>query len=168
MDEVRLHRITFAELSVLRHEMLLSEERPFDISELLVIRYFGAYRDGSAGRGDALYIIATAEAARKAWHSRFTVLDFRQLQYAWGDEMEWVTSIGWDREIQCHQPMGIVVGEKSRAALKSLLGDGYEKFCADTIEQVLALCRQQEQEYQERLKKFRGRKLDGGRDVKSS
>ena len=157
MDEVRLRPVSFAKLSGLRHETFTSEERPFVTPEFLVIRYFGAYRDGSAGHGDALYIVATAEAARKAWYSRCTVLDFRDLRYTWGDEMEWVTSIGWDRVLQCHEPLGIVVGEKCRAALKSLLRDEFEKICADTIEQVLALCRRQEQEYKQRLKEHRGR-----------
>lgn len=157
VDEVRLRPVTFAQLSDLRHETFTSEERPFDTPEFLVIRYFGAYRDGSAGRGDALYIVATAEAARTAWYSHFTLLDFRDLQYAWGDEMEWVTSIGWDRVIQGREPLGIVVGEKCRAALKSLLRDEYETLCADTIEQALALCRRQEQEYKQRLKEHRER-----------
>jgi hypothetical protein len=67
VDEVRLRPVTFAQLSDLRHETFTSEERPFDTPEFLVIRYFGAYRDGGAGRGDALYIVATAEAARMAW-----------------------------------------------------------------------------------------------------
>jgi hypothetical protein len=157
VDDVRLRPVTFAELSGLRHETFTSGERAFVIPEFLVIRYFGAYRDGSAGHGDALYIVAIAEAARKAWDSRCTVLDFRDLHYAWGDEMEWVKSIGWDRVLQCHEPLVIVVGEKCRTAFKSLLRDEYEKFCADTIEQALAQGRRLETEYQQRLKEHRGR-----------
>lgn len=86
------------------------------------------------------YIVATAEAARKAWSSRCTVLDFTDLQYDWGDEMEWVTSIGWDRVIQCHEPLGIVVGEKRQAASKSPLREEFEKFCLDILEQAFVLC----------------------------
>jgi hypothetical protein len=157
VDELRLRPVDFAELSGLRHEILISEERPSAIPEVLVIRYFGVYRDGGAGRGDALYIVATAEAARKAWFSRCTVLDFRDLRYSWGDEMQWVTSIGWDRVVQCREPLGIVVGEKCRAALEFLLRDEYDSLCAGTIEQVLARCRRLEQEYTQRLREYRGR-----------
>jgi hypothetical protein len=81
VDEVQLRSVTYAELSGLRHETFTSVERPFVTPAFLVIRYFGAYRDGASGRGDALYIIATAEAARKAWYSRCTVLDFQSLEY---------------------------------------------------------------------------------------
>ncbi len=109
VDGIRLRPVTYAELSGIRHEIFTSEERPSVTPECLIIRYFGTYRHGASGRGDALYIIATAEAARKAWYSRCTVLDFQGLEYTWGDEMEWVTSIGWDRVIQCHEPLGIVV-----------------------------------------------------------
>ncbi len=149
--------VTYAELSGIRHEIFTSEERPSVTPECLIIRYFGTYRYGASGRGDALYIIATAEAARKAWYSRCTVLDFQGLEYTWGDEMEWVTSVGWDRLIQCHEPLGLVVGARCRTALQSLLGEEYEKFCGDTIEQVLDLCRRKEQEYKQRLKDYRER-----------
>lgn len=155
MDEIRLWPVTLAELSGLRHETFTSESRPFQTPEFLVIRYFGAYRDGSAGRGDALYIVATATAARKAWYSRSTVLDFRDLVYAWGDEMQWVTTIGWDRVIRFHAPLGVVVGEKCCTALKSLLREAYDKFCVDTLEQAYLLCRQQEQKYKEHLQAWR-------------
>src|SRR5881227_2973928 len=79
MNEIRLRPVTFAELSDLRHETLASEQQPFLTPEFLVIRYIGVYRPGSAGRGDALYIVATAKAAREAWYSNSTILDFREL-----------------------------------------------------------------------------------------
>jgi hypothetical protein len=151
MEEIRLRPVTLEELSGLRHETFTSEERPFATPEFLVIRYSGTYRDGSAGRGDALYIVATAKAAREAWHSRSTVLDFRDLAYAWGDEMERVTSIGWNPVIRFHTPLGIVVGEKCRTALKLLLRDEYDRFCVDTLEQAYLLCRRKEQDYKQHL-----------------
>jgi hypothetical protein len=153
MDETQLRKLRLADLSGLRHETFSSDRDP--IPEFLVLRYFGAYRDGSEGRGDALYIVATAEAARKAWYSRCTVLDFRELEYRWGDEMEWVTSIGWNPVISDHEPLGIVVGEKCRGALKSLLGEKYEQHCVETLEEAFALCRRQELGYKQHLKDWR-------------
>ena len=88
---------------------------------------------------------------------RLHLLDFRDLHYAWGEELEWVTSIGWDRVIRSRQPLGVLVGEGCRGTLKSLLGQDYEEFCVDTLEQALARCRQREQEYKQRLQDFRGR-----------
>ena len=58
MGEVRLRPVTFSELSDLRHEVAVSEDPQFRRPEFLVIRYYGVYRHGSAGRGDALYDLA--------------------------------------------------------------------------------------------------------------
>ncbi|TMQ29297.1 MAG: hypothetical protein E6K70_25890 [Planctomycetota bacterium] len=157
MDEVSLRPITLAELSGLRHEIAVAERPSGRPPEFLVIRYSGEYRSGSAGRGDALYIVATAAAARKAWWSRSTVLDFQDLEYHWGDEMEWVTSIVWDPVTCFHEPLSVVVGERCRDALRSLLREGYARFCVETLEQAFALCRQQEQVYDQRLMEFRDR-----------
>jgi len=144
MNEVRLRQMTFAELSDLRHETFLSEQQPFLTPEFLIIRYVGVYRPGSAGHGDALYIVATAKAAREAWYCNSTILDFRELDYVWGEEMEWVTSITWDRVICYHAPL-----------LKSLLCDEYDKFCVETLEQAYAMGRQQAQDYKLYLKEWR-------------
>src|SRR5438067_50640 len=157
MDEVSLRPITLAELSGLRHEIAVAERPSGRPPEFLVIRYSGEYRSGSAGRGDALYIVATAAAARKAWWSPSTVLDFRDLEYYWGDEMQWVTSIVWDPVIRTHQPLAVVVGNKCRDALRTLLREEYERFCVETPEQAFALCRQQAVLYDQRLKEFRVR-----------
>ena len=120
MDEVQLRPVTFEALSALRHSIFVSES-PGGISpEFLVIRYEGVYRHGGAGRGDALYIVAAAEAALKAWWAPCTILDLRDLQYEWGDNMEWITSIAWDRVMHRHSPLAIVVSDKCREALQSL------------------------------------------------
>jgi hypothetical protein len=162
MDEVRLRPVTYADLSALRHEVAISEGAQFQPPEFLVIRYFGSYRDGSAGRADALYIVATAAAARKAWWSPSTVLDFRGLEYHWGDEMEWITSIVWYPAIRAHEPLAVVVGDKCRQALQSLLRGDYQKFCVETLEEAFAMCRQKAQEHKQRLKEFRERGLTNG------
>jgi hypothetical protein len=154
MNEILLRPVTFADLSSLRHEMFTSDQEPFLMPEFLVVRYFGRYRDGGEGRGDALYLVATAQAARAAWYAAATILEFRELEYAWGDEMQWVTSITWDRVIRYHAPFAIVVGDKCRTALKSLLRGEYEAFCVDTLEQAYAMCRRKVQDYKKYLKEW--------------
>ena len=101
MSEVRLRSVSYAELSGLRHEVAVVDGRPFETPEFLVIRYFGSYRDGAEGEPDAKYILAAAAAARQAWWSYSTILDFRELEYHWGDNMHWVTQIGWDPGTAC-------------------------------------------------------------------
>ena len=151
MDESRLRCVSLADLSGIRHEMLASVAHPGLRPEFLVIRYSGSYRDGGEGRGDALYIVATAAARPEAWSPRCTILDFRDLEYAWGDEMAWVVSIGWNPGFGCRAPLGIVVGEGCRGALQSLLREKYEECCVETMEQAFVLCRRQEREYERLL-----------------
>ena len=158
MDNVRLQPVTYAELSVLRHEVAVSKEpQHVQTPEFLVVRFSGVYRDGAAGKGDALYILASAAAARKAWWSPSTILDFRDLEYRWGDEMQWVTSITWDAGVRAEAPLAVVVGDKSRDALRSLLRDDYGDTCVETMDDAFAMCRRKAQEYKQRLKEIRDR-----------
>lgn len=157
MDEVRLRSVTLDELSGIRHSVLVSEETSAGSREFLVIRYEGVYRDGAPGKRDALYIVAAAEAARKAWWAPCTILDFRELQYRWGDEMEWIASIGWDRVTRCQAPLAIVVSDKCRPALQSLLEGEFGRCCVETLDQAFATCRQQEVEWTQALKAWRER-----------
>jgi hypothetical protein len=140
MDGLTLRRVSYVDISALQHEVFTS-------SDFLVIRYAGIYRDGGAGRGDALYIRATAEAAHQAWYSPCTILDFQGLQYSWGDEMEWVVDIGWNPVVKQQSPLAIVVGDKCREALRSLLDDKYNNFCVDTMEQGVSLCQRKQADY---------------------
>jgi hypothetical protein len=156
MGEVKLRAVTFAELSGLRHEVAVADGPQFHTPDFLVIRYFGVYKHGSAGRGDALYIVATAAAARKAWWSPCTVIDFSELEYRWGDEMAWVTSVVWDRILRTHAALAVVVGDRCRDALRSLLREEYEQFCVESLEQAFESCRRQALVYDQRLKEFRG------------
>jgi len=155
MDDVRLRPVTFEQLSAVRHSVFVSESADRDPPEFLVIRYEGVYRDGSSGRGDALYLVAAAEAAQKAWWAPCTILDLREFQYSCGDEMEWITSIGWDRVTRCHSPLAIVVSDKCRAALKSLLEAEFDRFCVESMEAAYSSCRKQEIEWERAMKVWR-------------
>ena len=131
MAEVRLRPVSYAELSALRHEVAVADGPPFQAAEFLVIRYFGSYRDGAEGEPDAKYILAAAASAQKAWWAYSTILDFRELEYRWGDNMEWISRIGWDPGLRLHWPLAVVVGDKCRDALQSLLRDSLP-WCEDT------------------------------------
>jgi hypothetical protein len=148
MGSFPLKRVSFADLSALRHETSISNAPSTRTPEFLVIAYHGVYQPGSAGHGDALYIVATASAARKAWYSSATILDFRDLTYTWGDEMQWVTSITWDRIFRRHAPFAIVIGDKCRSALQFLLRDDYNAHCVESLDAAFETCRKQIEEYQ--------------------
>lgn len=155
MDELKFRTVSLSELSALSHEIAIVDGPSHEASEFLIVRYSGAYRSGGQGRPDALYIVATAAAARAAWWAPCTILDFRKLEYSWGDEMEWVTSITWDHIIRSNAPFAVVVGDRCRDALQSLLRERYECVCVETLERAIIACRQQKQLYDKRLKEFR-------------
>lgn len=152
MNEVRLKPVNFEQLSPLRHSVFVSETDGHSSPDFLVIQYEGTYRDGASGKGDALYLVATAEAAHKAWWAPCTILDLRELQYSWGDEMEWITSIGWDRVMHVHSPLAIVVSDKCRGALKSLLEEEFDLYCVESMEMAYASCLQQRVEWRQAIK----------------
>jgi hypothetical protein len=147
--------VTYADLSALRHEVAVVDGQRFQPPEFLIIRYFGSYRDGSEGTPDALYILAAAAAAREAWWSRCTIIDFCELVYRWGDNMAWVTQIGWDRVTRLHWPLAIVVGDGCRDALRSLLRDKYAEVCVESLDEAFALCRVKDAEHERKLEEWR-------------
>jgi hypothetical protein len=156
MSAVRFRPVSYSELSALRHEIEISD-CPSSLSpEFVVVRYFGSYRDGGAGYPDALYIIATSAAALEAWWSDSIILDFRSLQYEWGDNMRWVAEIGSDPRLprHRHRPLAIVVGDGCRAALQSMWTDKYHDWCVESIEEAIELCRRKAREQQEAVKRM--------------
>jgi hypothetical protein len=106
---------------------LLGPGPPFARPDFKVISYSGVYGVGSAGKKDALYMVATAKAAHEAWYTSATVFDFTELEYEWGDEMEWIFDFGYQPLANCSYPLAVVVSEKCGPALKSL------KRCVRTI-----------------------------------
>jgi hypothetical protein len=156
MSEVRLQPVTYAELSGLRHEVAVADGAPLQSPEFLVIRYFGACRHGAECEPDAKYILAAAAAAREAWWAYSTILDFRELEYRWGDNMEWIAGIGWDPGTRLHWPLAVVVGDRCRDALRSLLRDEYQDLCVESLEEAFALCRRKAEEHERQLRERRG------------
>jgi hypothetical protein len=151
MSDVRLRPVSYAELSDLQHEVAVAETPRFQSTEFLVIRYFWTYRDGAEGEPDARYILAAA-AAREAWWAYSTVFDFRELVYRWGDNMQWATPVGRAPGMQMHWPLAIVVGDRCRDALRSLLRAEYEGLCIESLEEAFALCRRKAEEHKRRLR----------------
>lgn len=157
MSEVRLRSVSFEDLSSIRHEIAVADGPRFSIPEFLVIRFYGEYRDGSSGNGDALYIVASVAAARKAWFSPATILDLRQLVYRWGDEMAWVAGVAWEPALGTSAPLAIVVGDCCRDALRSLLQEDYEAHCVESLDLAYDSCRKQIVDHERRLREFPGK-----------
>jgi hypothetical protein len=154
---MQLVQVKLDQLSRLTHTVWVSEHERHGTPEFLVIKYCGIYRDGFDGSPDAKYILATAAAARAAWFSEVVVLDFTDLAYAWGDEMGWVFDITREPGLGCSSPLVVVVGDRSRDAIKTLIPEDYADVCRDDLTAAEELGRSKRAEYKAWLKAWRGK-----------
>lgn len=149
MADIRLRPVNYEGLSALKHSVFISESTAGHSHEFLVVQI----RGDCGTEDDVLYILAAAKGAREAWWAPCTILDFRELTYSWGDEMEWVADISRDPGTRLRAPLAIIVSDRCRYGLQSLLEDD-ENICVDTMEQAIELCRLQEITWSQRLKEF--------------
>jgi hypothetical protein len=118
---MRLLERKFDDLSPLRYRVQTTEVNPnFDV---LVISFSGAYRLGSGGDGDAAFMLAIAKAALWAWRSFGLVLDLRELEYTSGDKLGAVLSCGEDQWVDAEFPVRVVVSDRCREGITSLVED---------------------------------------------
>ena len=114
-------------------------------NQLLVIRYHGVYRNGSEGNPDAAYMAAIGRAAIEVFEPAAVVIDLCDLSYQWGDMLDSVWNIGRDPVWETQLPCAVVVGDKCRAAVGTLIfGAGSttdaceEEFVFDTLVAAIA------------------------------
>jgi hypothetical protein len=88
-ESTTLEQLHFTELSDIKCEYLAQKRWTSD-PDVLVIRFFGRYRDGAHGEPDARFMCACIAAGIAAWQPYSIVLDLRQLLYEWGDEFAFV------------------------------------------------------------------------------
>ena len=103
----------------------------------LIIRFVGQYGVGCKGNGDAAYMNAVASAGLAAWNPNRLILDFRELEYVWGDMLTSVLCVGDGRvrylellgsgiadpkDMQPGNiPTAVVISDKCREGITSLL-----------------------------------------------
>ncbi|MBY8825120.1 hypothetical protein [Sphingomonas colocasiae] len=88
-------------------------------ASILIVAYDGIYRPGSAGNTDAKFMYAAALAGAAGADAINLILDFRKLDYVWGDMLELVYDAahqtGSDRS-----HFAVVVGDGCREAVRTL------------------------------------------------
>lgn len=84
--------------------------------DVLVVRFEGVYRIGSAGNDDATFMVSLGNAGVDALDPDAIIIDLSRLNYKWGDMMDSVFGIGGEREL----PMALVVGVDCRYAIGTL------------------------------------------------
>jgi hypothetical protein len=110
--------VTFERETDIRYEFQLetSDEKP-PFWRILVATFSGHYRSGHRGAPDAGFIQGITQAALGVWWPAALILDFRNLDYVWGDNMEEV--LGCRGEIRV--PYAVVLGDQCRPAITTLL-----------------------------------------------
>lgn len=154
-SSMQLNPVSLDQISSLKHEVLLPTHAKFKPPSFKVIAYIGEYRLGAQGRDDALYIMATAASAHKAWYTDGIVIDFSRLHYEWGDEMEWVLKIGQIGAVNCDFPLAIVVGPDCEGALRSLIPGEYEDYCVTCLDDAVTLLDTKRRAYEKCLAAWR-------------
>ena len=146
--------VTYDGLSKLRHRILLSKsEGARGGSEFKLIAYSGSYGFGSAGKPDARYIVATIKAASAAWRADSTILDFRDLTYEWGDDMDAILTAEDDVDAPgLAKPLAIIVGPGCKPALMSLWVGSYPEYCVESLEDAMQLARKQREVYEREVR----------------
>ena len=80
----------FEELSQIQYSIYTCPFSSKDYLDALIVSFHGEYGYGSGGADDARFMQAIVRAALAAWSTFGLVLDFRNLKYEWGDEIDHV------------------------------------------------------------------------------
>ncbi len=94
--------------------------------DILVIAYSGKYGIGSAGNGDAQYMYARGQFGLNIYEPAGAILDFRELEYVWGDLLAQVFDIQIEQYPDTRFPLAMVVGDKCKEAIGTLIHFGDE------------------------------------------
>jgi hypothetical protein len=87
------------------------------VEVLLIAKFRGRYRYGSAGAPDAAFIAGLTQTALEVWNAAAVVLDLSEVSYEWGDEMDLLFDVGASRGAKS----AIVVGPACARAIATLM-----------------------------------------------
>lgn len=82
-------------------------------SKILIAEFSGTYKSGSAGASDAKFIKGITKTAKDVWDCFGIIIDFSDLYYDWGDEM--------DCFLPFDENFALVVSDKCESGIATLL-----------------------------------------------
>jgi hypothetical protein len=112
---MNLQPVRIEEETGLRPEFQLETTGRNPFCYTLMAKFIGKYRPGSAGSPDAHFILEMTKMAVGIWQPAALVLDLSDLQYEWGDEMDWLLPPRVGRKA------AVVVGPGCAPAIATLL-----------------------------------------------
>jgi hypothetical protein len=114
---MKLSRVTFTDDNRIDYEFFLETTGKNRFWSTLVAKFRGRFRDGSKGAPDASFIHGITQTALQVWDPAAVVLDLSELQYEWGDEMDFLLNVGADRNVKS----ALVVGPGCAKAIATLM-----------------------------------------------
>jgi hypothetical protein len=101
---------------------------------ILVVSYSGNYKIGGAGNGDAVSMMAKRDFGLTMTGASAVIIDFRELNYVWGDMIESVIYFSHN----CVNPIvACVLGEGCREAIGTLVHDDVNSKQPATTEEFI-------------------------------
>lgn len=114
-----LKEVSFSQLSNLKYDIFLFESSVKSFFEIMIIKFTGQYGFGSGGNSDAVFMKAISKAALSAWVPKGLILDFTNLEYEWGDQIEILFDL--NPFSRSPFPLALIVGEKSEEGVRTLI-----------------------------------------------
>ncbi len=88
-------------------------------ADIIVIKFSGEYDSDD----DAHYMYAKGQFGLMAYQPMGAILDFRDLEYYWGDKMDIVFSIGVGQYTDSDFPTALLIGDRCKKAIGTLVHD---------------------------------------------
>jgi hypothetical protein len=129
------------ELSNLRYRIYTYPLEEESYPEAVMVAFEGEYGIGSKGNGDAVFMRAVIMMALEAWQPQALVIDLREMTYVWGDYIVTAIAAGQGRYFDMPFPTAIVVSDRNRQGLTSLISDEMDadpsQWLFDTLEEAV-------------------------------
>ncbi|MCP1135273.1 hypothetical protein NKT34_18390 [Paenibacillus polysaccharolyticus] len=129
-------QLKLEELSDLKYEVHIGDSEAVKYCKIMILKFVGEYGYGSGGNSDAIYMCAIGKAVLEAWEPAGLILDFSELTYEWGDQLEDVFYIGEDQYRNIPFPVALIVGERSEEAIRTLILGVYSDQTTEDIDWV--------------------------------
>ena len=90
-----------------------------ELNHTLIAKFWGEYKIGHLGASDAYYIEGMLNAAINLWDTGNLILDFSELHYEWGDQMNFFISPIYNEKYEL--VFAMIVGPKCENAISTLI-----------------------------------------------
>ncbi|KAA3635268.1 MAG: hypothetical protein DWQ02_10125 [Bacteroidetes bacterium] len=121
MTRINLEKQNPNDWSGIQVSFQLGQFRTFFRRQILAVSYSGEYGVGCEGNGDARYMYAMGKMGIELFTPDAVIIDFQNLEYLWGDMLGMVFGLGGLNYHPFNIPRAMVVGEKCKKAIGTLL-----------------------------------------------